>query len=206
MFEVRLHGRPLRRNDAVHARVAQRAIWRALMASQNAVELRAEPFDRAAALMVEEVRPEFDGDAVEALECMPEQHQLALRVDRCALHALAIPGRTDLDAFVAGVDVHVRRHAARLARRVVDHREWQHRAGTLQRETPFDLGTYLLRAWHERVPEVPELPVRYRFGELGLVRAVERNELRMAPAERDRFRPHRRYSPDGAPIIRILRL
>src|SRR5262245_65867759 len=130
MFEVRLHGRPLRRNDAVHARVAQRAIWRALMASQNAVELRAEPFDRAAALMVEEMRPEFDGDAVEALECMPEQHQLALRVDRRALNALAIPGRTDLDAFVAGVDVHVRRIADRLACRIFIVGELRHETRT----------------------------------------------------------------------------
>ena len=69
------------------------------MAAQDAVELRAEPFDGAPALMVEEVRAEFDGDALQRFECVAEQQQLALRVHVAALHALAIPGRADFDAL-----------------------------------------------------------------------------------------------------------
>src|SRR5690606_39425643 len=55
VFQVLPYGRPFRRHDAVDAGVAQRAVGRALVAAQNAVELGAQPLDGAAALAVEGV-------------------------------------------------------------------------------------------------------------------------------------------------------
>src|SRR5262249_13282088 len=60
--QVRPHRRPLAGDDREHPRVAQGSVGRALMAAQDAVLLGAEPLDGAAALMVEEVGAEFDGD------------------------------------------------------------------------------------------------------------------------------------------------
>ena len=84
---MRLHRRPFGGGDAVDHGVAQRAVRRDLVAAQNAVLLGAEALDGAATLVVEEVRAEFDRDAVQRLEGVPEQQQLALRVERprCAL-------------------------------------------------------------------------------------------------------------------------
>ena len=48
------------------------------MVAQDAVEFGAEPLDAAPALLVEEVGTEFDGDAVQRLERVREEHALAL--------------------------------------------------------------------------------------------------------------------------------
>ena len=101
------------------------------MVAQNAVLLGAEPLDAAPALVIEEMRAEFDRDAVELLEGMGQQQQFALGVERAALHALGIPGRADLDAAVGRIDIHVGRHARDLAVGI-EHRERQHRARRLQ--------------------------------------------------------------------------
>src|SRR4051812_36108986 len=45
--QVRLHRRPLGGDDAVDARIAQRAVRRDLVIAQDAVELGAEPLDAA---------------------------------------------------------------------------------------------------------------------------------------------------------------
>src|ERR1700761_8813153 len=82
--EMRLHGRPFRGNDAVHDGVAQRAVGADLMVAQNAVLLGAQTLDAAPALMVEEMRAEFDRDAIELFERMRQQQQLALGVERGA--------------------------------------------------------------------------------------------------------------------------
>src|SRR5581483_1414299 len=66
--QMLFHRRPLAGDDAVDDRVAQRSVVADLVAAQDAVELRAEPLDALAAGAVEEVRAEFDGDAVEPLE------------------------------------------------------------------------------------------------------------------------------------------
>src|SRR5580692_6636661 len=68
--EMRLRRRPFRGDDAEHDRVAQRAVRRDLMVTQDAVLLGAEPLDAAPALVIEEVRAELDGDAIELLECV----------------------------------------------------------------------------------------------------------------------------------------
>src|SRR4051812_47718041 len=103
---MRPHRRPFGGGDAVDNSVAQRAVRRDLMTAQNAVLLRAEALDSAAALMIEEMRAEFHRNAVQRFEGVREQQELALRVERPALGALPIPGRADLDAAVAGIDIH----------------------------------------------------------------------------------------------------
>src|SRR5262249_16907556 len=74
--EVRLHRRPFAGNDAVDAGIAQRAVPRALLAAQDAVELGSQALDAAPARLLEEVRAEFDGDAVGRLERVREQEEL----------------------------------------------------------------------------------------------------------------------------------
>src|SRR5262249_77039 len=89
--EIGLHCGPLAPDDAVDIGVAQRAVRGDLMVAQDAIEFRSQAFDRSSALMIEGVSPEFDGDAVERLECVREQHQLALGIQRRALDAPAVP-------------------------------------------------------------------------------------------------------------------
>src|SRR3954471_3257424 len=91
IIQMRSHGRPFGSGDAVDHGVAQRAVRRDLVAAQDPVLLGAEALDGAAALMVEEMRAEFDRDAIQRLESMPEQQQLALRVEGPALRTLAVP-------------------------------------------------------------------------------------------------------------------
>src|SRR5688572_61821 len=100
MIEVTAHRGPLRSDDAVDARVAQRAVRRATMVAQDAIELRAQALDGAPALLVEEMSPELHRDALELLERVSQQQQLAFGVQRRALYALAVPRRADLHASV----------------------------------------------------------------------------------------------------------
>ena len=69
------HGRPLGGGDAVDRGVAQRAIGRALVVAQYAVQLRPQAFDRAPALGVEAVGSELDRDAVQRLEGVRQQQE-----------------------------------------------------------------------------------------------------------------------------------
>src|SRR6185295_13013762 len=87
--EMRLYGRPFGGGDAVDAGVAQGAVGHDAVVAQNAVELGAETLDAAPALLIEDVRAELHGDAVERLEGVGEQQQLALGVEVGALHASA---------------------------------------------------------------------------------------------------------------------
>src|SRR3984957_5335050 len=96
--EMGLHRRPLAVENAVYAGVAQRAIARDLVLPQYPVQSCAQAFDGGAALLIEKVSAKFHGDAVELLERVAQEQQLALGVERAALHALAIPCRADLDA------------------------------------------------------------------------------------------------------------
>ena len=63
--EMRLHGGPLSRNNAVDASVAHGAVWRDLVIAENTVELRSQPLNGMPALMIEKVRAELDGDAIQ---------------------------------------------------------------------------------------------------------------------------------------------
>src|SRR5690349_2079154 len=126
--EMRLHRRPFTGDDAVNHGVAQRSVWRDLVAAQNTVLLGAEALNAAPALVIEEVRAELYRNAIQLLEGVRQQQQFALCIERAALHAPGVPGRADLDATVGGVDIHVGGHARDLAVGVI-YRERQHRAG-----------------------------------------------------------------------------
>src|ERR1700747_2764815 len=115
--------RPFGSDDAVDHGIAQRSVGRDLVVAQNTVELGAETFDAAPGLLIEKMRAELDRDATELVESMREQQQFALGIERAALHALGIPGRSDLDAAVGGVDVHIGRHARALLADVLGPRD-----------------------------------------------------------------------------------
>ena len=76
------------------------------MAAQYAVELRAQSLYSTAALVIEKMSAEFDRDAVQGLKGMTEKEKLALGVELRPLHALPIPGSTDLETAMARLDIH----------------------------------------------------------------------------------------------------
>jgi hypothetical protein len=71
-IQMRLHRRPFAGDYTIDTSVAEGSIRCELMAAQDSVELCTEPFDRAAALMVEVVISEIDGISVQGLKCMTE--------------------------------------------------------------------------------------------------------------------------------------
>src|SRR5919204_6304636 len=77
--EMGLHRRPFAGDDAVNHGVAQRAVRRNLVASQDTVLLGAQTLDAAPALVIEEMRAELYRNAVQLLEGMRQQQQFALR-------------------------------------------------------------------------------------------------------------------------------
>src|SRR5262249_27942764 len=134
--QVRFYRRPFAGDDAVDAGIPQRAVQGALVAAQEAVKLGSQALDAAPARMIEEMGAEFDGDAIKLLESVREEQELALRVDRGALSALAIPSRADLDALVDGVDIEKGRHADGRPGKEIDDGERQHLALCRQPEAP----------------------------------------------------------------------
>src|ERR1700722_20523452 len=93
MSEMCLYRRPLAIENAVDAGIAQRTVGCELMLPQDPIQFRAQSLDGRAALLVEEMRAEFHCDAIQLLECVGQEQQLALGVQGAALHALPIPGR-----------------------------------------------------------------------------------------------------------------
>src|SRR5438067_10366979 len=110
-----LHIRPLRKNDAVHRRAAHRAVAPHGVMAQNAVLLRAERLDRALRPEVEIIRAQSEHLALQRVERMSEQQQLARGVDMALLPALGVPGPADLDAVRVLDDVVIARAAGDLA-------------------------------------------------------------------------------------------
>src|SRR5215468_7256998 len=157
--QVRFYRRPFAGDDAVDAGIPQCAVLSALVAAQDAVEFGSQALDAAPARVIEEVRAEFDGDAIKLLESVREQEELALRVDFGALSALAIPSRADFDALVDGVDIEKGRHADGRSGNQVDDGEGQHLALCRQPEAPVDLRAHLFGRRNCRVPEPPQLAV-----------------------------------------------
>jgi hypothetical protein len=153
-IQMHLYRRPFGREDTVNHGVAQRAVRRDLMVAQNAILLGPETLDAAPAGMIEKMRTEFNRNAIEFFECMRQQQQFALGIERAALHALGIPGRTDLDAPVRRIDIHIGRHARDLAIGV-EHRERQHRARGLEPQPAINLLAHVFGFGNGRVPELP---------------------------------------------------
>src|SRR5436305_8686624 len=58
IVQMRFHRRPFGGDDTVNHSIAQRAVWRNLMAAQNAVQLGGQPLDAEAAMVGEEIRGE----------------------------------------------------------------------------------------------------------------------------------------------------
>src|SRR5262245_41518911 len=172
--QVGLHGGPLARDDAVDVSVAQCSVRGDLVVSQDAVELCAKALNSPAALMVEGVRAEFDRDAVERLECMRQQEELALGVESRALDALAVPGRADLDPPIDRIDVHIGSHSNRATDWVVDDRERQHRASRLQGQPPADFRAHCLGLGTAGVPKRPQRAVLDGLDQLVAMTLVER--------------------------------
>src|SRR5690606_1603827 len=84
-FQMSPYRGPFGGNDAVDAGIAQRAVGRALVIAQNAVQLGTETFDGSAAGVVEEVGAELHRKAVQRIEGVAQQKQLGFCVQGCAL-------------------------------------------------------------------------------------------------------------------------
>jgi hypothetical protein len=141
--------------------------------------------------MIEKMRTEFDCDAIELFERMGEQQQFALGVDSAALHTLGIPGRTDLDAPVRRIDVHIGRHAGDFAVGI-ENRPWQHRARRLQAETAVNLLAQIFGPRNKSVPELPQFAVRHRLGQPVALILRQGLKPRVGAAQGDRFKPGHR--------------
>src|ERR1700716_75991 len=105
--QVPLHRRPLSVDDAEDHGVALPAFGAHLMVTQDPVLLRAEPLDRRARGVIEPVGTKLDRDALQLLERMGQEHELALGVDRATLYTLGVPGMPDFQMAVGRVDVEV---------------------------------------------------------------------------------------------------
>ena len=127
VLQVRFDTGPLGWQDAINTGVAECAVRSHAVAAQDAIELRPKPFNRAPALLVEEVRAKLHCDTVFRLEGVPQQEEFAGGVQRTALGGEGVPCRTDFHSTVDPVNVHIGRHANDLARRCALHREGQHR-------------------------------------------------------------------------------
>src|SRR3954453_8580223 len=89
--KVGTNGWPFGCDDAVDARITERAVLGTLVAAQNAIELGSQPFNRSPALLIEKMSPKLYGQTVKALERMGQEKELCFRVQRRSLSALRIP-------------------------------------------------------------------------------------------------------------------
>src|ERR1051326_2922045 len=106
-----LHRGPLGSDDAIDTAIADVSVWQDLVVAQNSVKLCAQALNGAPAAMVEEMCAQLHADAIQGLKGVCEQKQLALCVERRALHALAVPGAADFHAPVRFINVPVTGHA-----------------------------------------------------------------------------------------------
>ena len=152
---MRLHRRPLAGNDAVDAGVAKRSVARYLMAAQNAVELGAQSFDAAAALMVEKMRSELDRDAAQRVKGMTKKQKLALRIELRPLHAFPVPGPANLQAAMIRLDVQIIRHPRGLAGGTVENHKRKARALRLRGQPLLYKVGHLVGRRNGGVPQSP---------------------------------------------------
>ena len=124
--------RPLAFDDAIDTGIAVTALCGGvpieLMTAQHTVEFGSQSFDSGPTLSVEKVGAKFDRNATKGIERIRKEEQLALRIDRTALHGLAIPSRADFYATIAGINVHERGHSHGSPGGIVQHGKRQHRA------------------------------------------------------------------------------
>src|SRR5438067_9798880 len=92
-----LHVWPFGGDDAVHHRVAHRAVAARRVVADDAVLLRAERLDRALRGEIEIVGAQADDLAAERVERVAEEEQLAHAVEVRLLPASCVPRVADLD-------------------------------------------------------------------------------------------------------------
>src|SRR5438876_2788853 len=119
-FKAHFHRRPLRIDDAVINRVPDAAARGDHVIAEGAFLLGADPRDGLARALVQRVSLEFDADAAQRLEGVPQHQVFRLAVDSGALPRAGDPRPADLDAAVRPVDVSVARRADGPARGALD--------------------------------------------------------------------------------------
>src|SRR5467141_1504977 len=154
-LKVMLDVRPLVGQDAVHDRIADRAIAPRPVMPNHAVLLRAQRFDRALRRQIEIVGAQAHDLAAQFLEGVREKQQLASGIDVAALPALRVPGVADLDAVGGRDDVVITGAADNLAALQLAHGPRQHVAVPLPLQRFFDIDAGLLGPGHGSEPELP---------------------------------------------------
>src|SRR5262245_50208969 len=169
-LQMPLHIGPFLDEHAVHHGVADGAVTPRPLAADDAVLLRAERLDSALRAEVEVVGAQADHAAVQLLESVGEEKQLARGVHVGALAALRVPGIANLDAVGGGDDVVVARAADDLAALQLAHRPGQHVAFLLALQRRLDVAARLAGRRDGGEEELPELAVGGRGVEVLLVR------------------------------------
>src|SRR6266576_353686 len=141
--------------------------------------------------MIEPVGAKLDCDALQLLERMREEHELALGIDRAALDAFGIPGMPDFQTAIARVDVEVPRAADDLARGFLAY-DKRHRIQTLAHvQRDGDVLAHFVRRRDCRVPQPPQLAVGDGARQRRFVLSPERLDAGVGAGERDgRDEPH----------------
>src|SRR5436190_2501253 len=158
-LKVMLDVRPLVGEDAVHDRIADRAIAPRPVVPDHPVLLRSQRFDRALRGQVEIVGAQAHDLAAQCLEGVREKQQLAGAIDVAALPALRVPGVADLDAIGGSDDVVITGAADNLAAFQLAHRPGQHVAAPLPLQRFFDIDAGLRGRGHGGEPQFPQSSV-----------------------------------------------
>ena len=103
-----------------------------------------------------------------------QEQQLALGVERAALHALSIPRRADLDAPIDRIDVHERGHAHGLPGESFNDGKGNHRTLLLQIQAPVDFRLHSIGRGNAGVPQLPKLAVLHGLDHIVVVRVAQR--------------------------------
>ena len=196
------NGRPFGRNDAVDHCVAHRSVMANLMIADNSIQFGAESFYAAATRSIEKMRAKFDRDAIEAFEGMRQQKQLAFCIERAALYAPRVPSRSDLDAAVGCIDVHVGRHSDDDARRI-ENGERQHRSRRLECKPAVDFLGHPVGRGNRGVPEAPEFAVLDGVDQSHAMGVCERLKPDVGAFKDDRLRPRHSINPSVDASLRF---
>ena len=127
---------------------------------------------------VEPMGAELDGDAAQRFERVRQQQQLAFGVEPGALHAPRVPGVSDLEAAVPGVDIEVARRPDDVAAGVVACHERHRTLLVAHRQRGRDGARASFRARDAGEPEVVEIAVGRGARERVDVRRIEGFERR----------------------------
>ncbi|MCU1257085.1 MAG: hypothetical protein JWM83_3384, partial [Candidatus Angelobacter sp.] len=90
---------------------------------------------------------------------MRKQEQLALGVERRALHAPAVPGAADFHAAMSLVDIPVTGHTQNFGGIGISYRKGKHPAFRLALKPAANLGFHLRGIGNYGVPELPQFAI-----------------------------------------------